>query len=146
MQCNLNSGSGQQQFGSSAVVVSAAAVRLLLELQLLAAAAVQRQHQVSQQPQQQPTLPSRRLRIANKLVFRSRTLLKMLVRALAASGRSCLPSEVLQQLQMSAAGDSFYDDAASGDALAGFSEAMYVLVTTACGAEQQEGQDGEHDE
>jgi hypothetical protein len=161
LQCDLDSVSGQQQLGSSAVVASAAAVRLLLELQLFAAAAVQRQHQVQQLLQQQAALPSRHPHITNVLVFNARKLLKMLVRALAASGRSCLPPEVLQQaglqllqalaaplqqLQLSAPGESFYDDAASADALTGFSEALYVLVTAACGAEQQKGDDDEHDQ
>jgi hypothetical protein len=161
MQYYLNSGLSQQQLGGSSVLVSAAAVRLLLELQLLVAGAVQRQqlHQVPQLLQQQPTGTSRWRHITNVLVINCRGLLTLLIRALAASVRSCLPREVLQQaglqllqalaaplqqLQLSAPGDSFYDNAASAGGLTGFSEALYVLVTAACGAEELQNQHGEH--
>jgi hypothetical protein len=160
MQYYLNSGISQQQLGGSSVLVSAAAVRLLLELQLLAAGAVQRQrlHQV---PQLLPTGTSRRWHITNMLVANCRGLLTLLIRALAASVRSCLPREVmqqaglqllqalaapLQQLQLTAPGDSFYDDATSVGGLTGFGEALFVLVTAACGAEEPEGGQGEHDQ
>jgi hypothetical protein len=161
MQYNRGGMLGQQQLGGSSVVVSAAAVRLLLELQLLAAGAVQRQrqHQAPQLPQQQPTLPSRPRHITNVLVLNCRKLLMAMVRALAASNRSCLPPEVLQQaglqllqalaaptqqLQLSGPGYSFYEDAAAVEAVTGFSEALYVLVTAACGAEELPEQRGEH--
>jgi hypothetical protein len=128
MQYILESLSGQQGTGGSAVLVSAAAVRLLLELQLLAAGAVQRQHH----QQQQQTLTSRRRHVKNALVVNCRKLLALLIKALVVSSRSCLPPAVLQQaglqllqalaaplqqLQLSAPGDSFYDDVASTGAL-----------------------------
>jgi hypothetical protein len=161
MQHHSDTISSQQQLGSSSVVVSAAAVRLLLELQLLTAGAVQRQrqHQVQQLLQQQPASTSRRRNITSMLFVNCRKLLALVIQALAASSRSCLPPEVLQQaglqllqalaaplqqLQLSAPGDSFDDYAISAEAWSGFSKALYVLVTAACGAEQPEGEHGEH--
>jgi hypothetical protein len=163
--CTLLAHMQQQQLGSSAasVLVSAAAVRLLLELQLLAAGAAQRQwqrqYQVPQLLQQQPTSTSRRRNIATVLLQNCRRVLALLIRALAVSARSCLPPEVLQQaglqllqalaapmqqLQLRAPGDAFYDDAAAVEGMTAFKEALYVLVTAACGAEQLEGERGEH--
>jgi hypothetical protein len=164
LQHNPHRVSGQQQLGSAAGVVSAAAVRLVLELQLLAAGAVQqqrqRQHQVPQlqQQQQQPASPSEPLHSSDLLVFSCRELLQVLVRELAAAARSCLPPKVLQQaglqllqalaaplqqLQLSGPGGSFYDSAATSQSLPDLGEALYVLVTAACGAQLLEAPHGE---
>jgi hypothetical protein len=161
---SLKSVSGQQQLRMDAVVVSAAAVRLVLELQLLAAGAVQRQrqHQVAQQ-QQQRALTADDKYVTSALLMNSTELLDMLIRALAATVRGCLPPEVLQQarlqllqalaaplqqLQLSGPGDSFYDSVASCDkGLASVGEdALYGLLTAACGAEMMDSEDGEADQ
>jgi hypothetical protein len=142
-------------------VLSADAVRLVLELQLLAAGAVhsQRQNQVpplpppqqQQQKQQQST---------RGLVLATNRLLKVQIKAAAATSRSCLPPEVLQQaglhllhalaaplqqLQLSSPGDFFHAHETAD--LHIFGGVLHWLVAAACGAEPVGNEEnGEHDQ
>jgi hypothetical protein len=156
---HLDSIAGQQQLSSNGLVVSGAAVKLVLELQLLASGAVQRQREQHRQQQQNLTPPQQD--ITDMFPVQTWNSLGLLIRALVATSRSCLPPEVLQQAglqllqalaaplqqwQLSRAGDSFLHNRAVVLALPRFSDALQALVTAACGAEPThiEGLTGEH--
>jgi hypothetical protein len=159
---HLDSVAGQQQLSRHPLVVSAAAVRLVLELTLLASGAVQRQREQHRQQQQQAST-SKEQNITDHFALQTWDFLEMQIKALAATSRSCLPPEVLQQAglqllqalaaplqqwQLSRPGDSFLHTAAAADALAHFAAALQALMTAACGAEPTLGQApiGEHDQ
>jgi hypothetical protein len=150
---------GQQQISGVSLVVSSAAVRLVLELTLLASSAVQRQReQHRQQQQQQAFTPEEQ--VTDNFALHTWELLGLQIKALVATSRSCLPSEVLQQaglqlLQALAAplqqwflsrpGDSFLHTVAVTGVLPLFGHTMHALVTAACGAQptQSQAPDGE---
>jgi hypothetical protein len=162
---HLQSTEGQQQISRNAVVVSSAAVRLAMELTLLAFAAVQRQREQQQQQQQQQrqlAFPPEDLNM-DKFALHTWELLRLQIKALVATSRSCLPPEVLQQaglqllqalaaplqqLQLSRTGDSFLQAAAATGALPLFGDTLQVLVAAACGAQPShtEGLNREYDQ
>jgi hypothetical protein len=166
---HLPSITGQQQLSRSALVVSSAAIRLVLELQLLASGAVERQREQQQQQLQQlpQQLPRQQASTSedhantDRFALLTWNLLRLQIRALAATSRSCLPPEVLQQAglqllqalaaplqqwQLSSSGDSFLQNAAAAGALPFLGDALHVLVTAACGAQPTYNQvrAGEH--
>jgi hypothetical protein len=148
---NLQSTAGQQQISRNALVVSGAAVRLVLELQLLASGAVQRQRELyRQQQQRQQAVTCEGLTIIENFALQTWDLLRLQVRALAATSRSCLPPEVLQQAglqllqalaaplqqwQLSRVSSSVLQNAAVADAERQFGDTLQVLMTAACGAQ-----------
>jgi hypothetical protein len=159
---HIQSIAGQQQLSRHPLVVSGAAVWLALELLLLASGAVQRQRERQQQQQQQALSPEDQA-ITDTLVFQTRNMLGMQIKALVATSRSCLPPEVLQQAglqllqalaaplqqwQLSRSGDSFLRNAAAAGVLPILGDTLHVLVTAACGAEPADSETsiGEHDQ
>jgi hypothetical protein len=164
--CNhLPRSAAQQQCSRVALVASNAAVRLVLELQLLAFGAVQRQREQPRQQQQQQqqqlqlqqSTPEQRM--MDHFALQTCHLLGLQIKAAAATSRSCLPPEVLQQaglqlLQALAAplqqwqlsslrGDSYLQGAAATRALPFLGETLQLLVTAACGAQRQHATFGE---
>jgi hypothetical protein len=134
-------------------------VRLALELALLASAAVQRQreqHRQQQQQQRQQQQQQRQLAFTpeglnmDNFALHTWELLRLQIKALVATSRSCLPPEVLQQAglqllqalaaplqqwQLSRTGDSFLQAAAATGALPLLGDTLQLLVTAACGAQ-----------
>jgi hypothetical protein len=152
LHSHLQSIAGQQQLSRNALVVSGAAAQLALELQLLAAGAVQRQREQSRQQQQQrqQALTPGDQAMTDSFALQTWQLLRLQVKALVATSRSCLPPEVLQQAglqllqalaaplqqwQLSRTDDSFLRTAAEEGALPLLGDALHLLVTAACGAE-----------
>jgi hypothetical protein len=162
---HLDSIEGQQQLSRDAVVVSGAAVRLVLELHLLSFGVVQRQreqHWQQQQQQQQASIPDDGA-ITSYFALRAWTLFRLQIKALAATSRSCLPPEVLQQAglqllqalaaplqqwQLSRTGDSFSHKATVTGLVPRFGDTLHLLVAAAYGAEptHSEAPMGEHDQ
>jgi hypothetical protein len=162
---HLDSIAGQQQLSRNARIVSGAAVCLTLELQLLASGAVQRQREQQQQQQRprQQASPLKDQAVTDHFSLQTWDLLGLQIKMQAATSRSCLPPEVLQQAglqllqalaaplqqwQLSRAGDSFLHNAAVAGVLPRFGDTLQGLMTAACGAQDTDSRapTGEHDQ
>jgi hypothetical protein len=161
LHSQLNSIAGQLHISKTALV-SGAAVRLVLELQLLASGAVQRQREQHRQQQQQALTPEDQA-FTDNLALNSWDLLRLQIKALVATSRSCLPPEVLQQAglqllqalaaplqqwQLSRTSDSFLRTADVAGVLPLFGDTLLLLVTAACGAQpgNSQVQNGENEQ
>jgi hypothetical protein len=159
---HLQSIAGQQRMSRTALIASGAALRLVLELQLLASGAMQRQRE-QQRQQQQQALPSEDKDITEFFALQTWSVLRVQIKALVTTSRSCLPPEVLQQAglqllqalaaplqqwQLSKSGDTFLRDVDAAGLLPLLGETLDELVTAACGAERSHSQAalGEHDQ